>query len=127
MKPGINVTEPMTEANITPINPDLSPIKYEIVSGLKRDKEIPMIIKIARSWGRIFSKDFQAFFKAIIVFCRSRKNDSISREPARKLRIIKHSLFLLSRAPYSSIFYLCVWNASGNNYSDWLVKFTPFR
>jgi len=67
IKPGIKVMEPITAAVIIPIHPDFSPIKSEMVSVLSTDRDIPIIIKMDRNCGRMFSKDFQAFLKAIFV------------------------------------------------------------
>lgn len=70
-KPGINVIDPTKEAINTPIHPDCTPINPDITSGLKTASIIPIINNTAKNCGSIFSKDFQAFFKANHDFCSS--------------------------------------------------------
>ena len=68
MKPGIKVMDPITAAMAIPTIPDSLPSSFDMVSSSKTARIKPISSKIAKNWGRIFSKDFQAFLRARIVF-----------------------------------------------------------
>ena len=87
-KVGIIVIEPITAENITPNTPELSPIKWEIVSASKKDSSIPTIIIIDRNWGIIFSNDFKPVIIAVFVFFLSLKKEIIRKIIAIEYKIL---------------------------------------
>ncbi len=72
-KPGIIVMDPAVSERTTPKKPELEPISFDIISGLKIARVIPANIITERISGRIPEKDFQAFRRAIFVLFLSFK------------------------------------------------------
>jgi len=72
---GTNVIDPIIAAINTPYHPDSLPNNFEICSGVNMANNIPIIIKIDRNWGKIFSNDFHAFLRARIVIALLLKNE----------------------------------------------------
>lgn len=66
-KPGIIAMDPAVSERTTPKKPELEPISFEIISGLKIARVIPANIITERISGRRPEKDFQALRRAIFV------------------------------------------------------------
>ena len=82
-KPGINAMDPAVSESTTPKKPELEPISFETVSGLKIARVIPANIITERISGRRLEKDFQALRRAIFVFFLSFKKETVRKIKAR--------------------------------------------
>ena len=69
--------EPIRDATRTPQTPEFAPSNPVIVSGVRTAKASPMMTRMERNCGRMFSKAFQAFFSAMRVFFRSLMKDAV--------------------------------------------------
>jgi hypothetical protein len=89
-----SVTEPMAAQAHTP---HISgPFPNQDGNLLRRQKAsvIPKIKKIARSWGRMLSKDFHAYLTPLWFFSRLLKNEAaIAKRPPHKKRSSKSPPF----------------------------------